>query len=111
MTRDLLDEVVENELKRVRDVDGEEREQTISNLTELYKLKLEEDKRDFEIAKEEGRLDEEHYKNKTEFISNFVGKLVGVGVSVAMGIACLVFEEHGSITSLTSRDWLRKPKN
>lgn len=112
-----LNEVIEEEIESLRDLDAGSKEKTdaVKDLTELYKLRIEEAK--IEQAKVENSNEQE---SKREFAkSQTLDRVLNAGLQIGLAIGGwivydvwyrrgLKFEETGSITSPMTRNLLSR---
>lgn len=113
----LLNEEIAKEIKMVSalDIDSEEKSKAIDNLTQLYKLRIEEAK----IGQESVKAREEQAMREKEFESKSWDRWINVGLQVGLAFAGFVaydvwyrrglrFEETGTITSPMTRNLLSR---
>lgn len=116
--RESLDEVIDEEIKRIKTLlDGKEKSEAISNLTELYKLRIEEEKIDctkMETARQETVAEQEANLRLEQLNSQKFDRIVNTALQAGITIgewtlyglafyAGLKFEELGTIRT----PWMR----
>ena len=116
-TRKLLDETIERELKKLDSFDtgSDQKSKVIDDLTQLYKLRIEEEK--IEAAQADGAREREARKQqlKSQSIDRWVNTALQVGLTVGGWIAYdiwyrrgLRFEQFGTITAPMTRNLCSK---
>lgn len=104
----LLEEVIEKEIRGLSTYSGKEKADAIDNLTQLYKLKIEEDR----IKQEATAKDlEQNSRNKDRFIN--IGLQLGTTVLSLLAYNAwynrgLKFQETGTFTDPMLRNLLAK---
>lgn len=115
--QNLLDEVIVNEIKNLSlmETGSQQKSTAIEDLTQLYKLKIEEAK----IKQAENdRLEEKEFR-KTQEKSQFLDRCINVGLQIGLAVGGWIaydiwnrrglrFEETGTITSQWTRNLLSK---
>lgn len=115
--RELLDEVIEKDIKALPDlpIGTEQRTNAIEELTQLYRLRIEEAK----IEQVEVEKYEEKEMRQTQLKSQNLDRWINIGVQVGLGIMSIIaydvwyrrglrFEETGSITSPMTRNLISR---
>lgn len=113
----LLDEVIGKEIQNLSDlpIGSQEKSKAVDNLTELYKLKIEEAK----IKQAKAEKSEEMEIRQKQLKSQALDRWINVGVQVGLAIGSLIaydvwfkrglrFEETGTITSPMTRNLLSR---
>ena len=113
----LLDEVIGKEIQNLSDlpIGSQEKSKAVDNLTELYKLKIEEAK----IKQAKAEKSEEMEIRQKQLKSQALDRWINVGVQVGLTIGSLIaydvwfkrglrFEETGTITSPMTRNLLSR---
>lgn len=117
----VLDDKIMYELERINDLEGQEKTEAIENIAKLYKLKLEDEKNQQDILekrdvyenerilkKEQMKVEERNFWIKTAVdIAGITLPLILYGMWFNKG---LKFEETGSYTSTTFRNFFGKIK-
>lgn len=113
----LLDEVIETELLKLSEYepDSEDKSKAIKDVSELYKLRIEEAK----IKQVEAQANAEAEAKQKQAKSQNLDRWINLGVQIGLGIAGIVaydvwyrrglrFEETGTITSPMTRNLLSR---
>ena len=115
--QNLLDEVIVDEIKNlsVMETGSQQKSKAVEDLTQLYKLKIEEAK--IKQA-ERDRLEEKEFR-ETQAKSQFLDRCINVGLQIGLAVGGWIaydiwnrrglrFEETGTITSQWTRNLLSK---
>lgn len=104
----LLDDVIEKEILELENLDGDEKDKAIQELTQLHKLRIEEIKAQTEEDNANNRLREgkiDRYWKTGVAAVELVLPLMFYGIWMGKGFK---FEESGSFTSTTFKNLLNR---
>lgn len=115
--QELLDEVIRSDIRTLKEVPvgTKERTELVGELTELYRLRIE----DAKIEAAEADKYEEKEMRHLQLKSQAFDRWINIGVQVGLGLATLVaydvwyrrglkFEETGTITSPMTRNLISR---
>lgn len=110
VTRQLLDDRIQDELAYLAGIDAssEEYVKAVDGVTKLLDRAIELDKISIEDARKAEQLDDERKDRIVKNVITAVGTAATIGVAIWGTVVSINFEKEGTITTLMGRGWINK---